>query len=216
MEFTQDEIRQQYDEEAFSYDFKIAIIERLTGIASLRRALLQKATGNVLEIAIGTGRTLPHYPQDCAVTGIDISPQMLRVARARAQKLHVDAELLEMDAQHLTFPDRMFDTVVMSLSLCTIPDPVKSLQEMKRVCKPDGKALLIQHGRSNVRWLARLQDRYADAWYKHHLGCRWNYRHEELVARAGWEIRSARKAFFGVVYAIEAIPSHAAPSPRHV
>ncbi len=138
MEFTQEQIRQEYDEAAPWYDVKISIVEGLTGIATMRRELLRKATGKVLEIAVGTGRNFPYYQKDCAITAIDPSPQMLERARRRAEKLHMHVHLQTMDAQDLVFSDHSFDTVVSSLSLCTIPDPVRALREVARVCRCDG------------------------------------------------------------------------------
>ncbi|MBI1813268.1 class I SAM-dependent methyltransferase [Candidatus Peregrinibacteria bacterium] len=207
MEFTQEEIRQKYDEEASWYDFRVSMLERLTGIARLRKELLRKATGKVLEIAVGTGRNFPYYPRDCAITAIDPSAQMLELARKRAETLHLHPHLQVMDAQALTFPNHSFDTVVSSLSLCTIPEPVRAVREVARVCHPDGKALLLEHGRSSIQWLARFQDRFSDAWYRRHMGCRWNREPLEFVRQAGFEILSARRSFFGIIHAIEAKPS---------
>ena len=211
MEFTQEEIRQQYDKDASWYDLHVSIIERLTGMKKLRRELLQKATGHVLEIAVGTGRTFSEYPEDCAITAIDLSTKMLEVAQKHAVELQIQPRLLPMDAHHLSFSNHSFNTVVMSLSLCTISDPFAALREMARVCQPDGKALFLQHGRSSVPWIARFQDRHADAWYRRHKGCLWNQDILRLVGEAGFEILSARRAFFGIIHAIEAKPSSSTP-----
>ncbi len=211
MEFTQEEIRQKYDEEAPLYDFHVSLVERLTGIARLRRQLLRKATGNVLEIAVGTGRNFLYYPKDCSITAIDPSAQMLELARKRAEKLNVHPHLQVMDAQTLAFLDQLFNIVVSSLSLCTIPDPVRALREMARVCCLDGKGLLLEHGRSSVQWLARLQDRLSDAWYRRHMGCRWNREPLQLIQEAGLEVLSHQQSFFGVLHVIEASPGHHYP-----
>ncbi|HLD71893.1 hypothetical protein A3A67_04005 [Candidatus Peribacteria bacterium RIFCSPLOWO2_01_FULL_51_18] len=205
MEFTQDEIRQGYDKAAPWYDLKISIVEGLMGIARLRRKLLRKATGKVLEIAVGTGRNFPYYPRGCAITAIDPSQQMLELAHRRAETLKMHPQLQTMDAQALAFPDHSFDTVVSSLSLCTIPDPVCALREVARVCCPDGKALLLEHGRSNTQWLARFQDRFS-AWYRQHCGCRWNHEPLQFVEDAGLEVLSHRRSFFGILHIIEARP----------
>ena len=207
MEFTQEEIRLKYDGEASRYDSRVSIVEWVTGIAKLRRNLLQKATGNILEIAVGTGRNFPYYPAGCTITGIDPSPAMLELACKRAEKLHMHPRLLPMSAEDLSFPDHSFDTVVSSLSLCTIPHPLSALREMTRVCRPDGKALFLEHGRSTVAWLAQLQDRFSDAWYNQHMGCRWNREPIDLVKQAGQSILSHRRSFFGIMHTIEAAPA---------
>jgi len=204
MEFTQEEIRQEYDRAAPWYDFHISMVEGLTGIARMRRTLLRKANGKILEIAVGTGRNFPYYPRNCTITAIDPSPQMLELAYKRAEKLHLHPELRVMDAQALDFPDRSFDTVVSSLGLCTIPEPVRALREVTRVCRPEGKALFLEHGRSSVQWIARLQDRFSDAWYRKHMGCRWNREPVQFIEKAGWKVLSHRRSFFGILHIIEA------------
>jgi ubiquinone/menaquinone biosynthesis C-methylase UbiE len=206
MEFTQEEIRQRYDKAAPWYDLQISILEGLIGVARLRRELLRKATGQVLEIAVGTGRNFSFYPKDCTITAIDPSSQMLEFARKRAKKLNMHTHLQVMDAQALAFPDHSFDTIVSSLSLCTIPDPVHALREVARVCRPDGKALFLEHGRSSVQWLARFQDRFSDAWYRKHMGCRWNREPLQFMQEAGLEMLSHRRLFFGILHVIEARP----------
>jgi ubiquinone/menaquinone biosynthesis C-methylase UbiE len=111
-----------------------------------------------------------------------------------------------MDAEALGFPDRAFDTVVSTLSTCTFPNPVHALREMSRVCRLDGAVLLIEHGRSNREWLARRQDRGADA-HERRFGCRWNREPLELVREAGLAIVRADRRFAGIFHAIEARPA---------
>jgi ubiquinone/menaquinone biosynthesis C-methylase UbiE len=104
-----------------------------------------RAEGEVLEVAIGTGLNLPHYPSGVRVTGIDISPQMLTVARERAAALGRAVRLQVGDAQALPFADAAFDTVVCTLGLCGIPDDRAAIAEMKRVLRPGGRLLLLDH-----------------------------------------------------------------------
>lgn len=207
MEFTQEEIRQEYERAAPWYDLRVSLIEGLTGITRLRRDLLRRASGNILEIAVGTGRNFPYYPRNCTIAAIDPSPKMLEFARRRAQKLNMHHHLQVMDAQTLAFPDHSFDTVVSSLSLCTIPDPVRALREVTRVCRPNGKVLHLEHGRSNVQWIARLQDRFSDAWYRRHMGCRWNREPLHFIEEAGFKVLSHHRSLFGILHVIEACPS---------
>ncbi len=121
-----------------------------------REWLCSKAGGNTLEVAIGTGRNLPHYPDQVNLTGIDLSPRMLEIARERAHTLGVQVDLREADAQHLPFADASFDTVVCALSLCAVPDLDATVTEMRRVLRPGGQLLLLDHVRPTflpVRWL---------------------------------------------------------------
>jgi ubiquinone/menaquinone biosynthesis C-methylase UbiE len=136
--------RRAWDQIAPSYDKKIALPERIQ-FAGGREWVCSRATGSTLEVAIGTGRNLAHYPQGVQVTGIDLSPSMLDIARERANELGVEVELLEGDAESLPFPDASFDTVVCTLSLCTIPDHARAIAEMTRVLKPGGTVLLLDH-----------------------------------------------------------------------
>jgi ubiquinone/menaquinone biosynthesis C-methylase UbiE len=197
-------LQQKYDQAAHWYDVGETMLGWL-GVGRLRQKLLQKASGKVLEVAVGTGKNLPHYPGGCNVTAIDLSPEMLNVARKRADRLDLDTTFYVMDAEALNFPDGSFDTVVSTLSTCTFPDPVKALQEMARVCHPDGKVLLLEHGRSSHPRLARFQDRRAEGFAKP-LGCHWNREPLELVRHAGLSPITAQRTFFGVLHTVEAIP----------
>jgi ubiquinone/menaquinone biosynthesis C-methylase UbiE len=133
-----------WDKSAPSYDKQMAFFEKIW-FGGGREWLAERAQGRVLEVAIGTGRNLPCYPEDTAVTGIELSPAMLAIARQRAADLGRDADLREGDAEHLPFADASFDTVVCALSLCTIPHPAAAIGEMKRVLVPGGRLLLLDH-----------------------------------------------------------------------
>ncbi len=175
----------------------------LLGISKARRQFLKRARGSVLEVAIGTGASLGDYGKDTKITGIDFSEKMLKRARKRAERLGREIDLLEMDAESLQFPDNSFDTVVSSLSLCTIPKPIIALQEMARVCRDDGRILLFEHGISNRGWLARWLDRNAES-HAQGFGCHWNRDHLSQVREAGLTIHSIERRLLGVIYAIEA------------
>lgn len=140
-------VRRIYDESSGSYDSKIRFPERLL-FKGGREWVCSQARGEVLEVAIGTGRNLPFYPKEIHLTGVDLSPAMLEAARTRAQELGVDADLHVGDAQALPFPEGAFDTVVITLSLCTIPDDHAALAEASRVLKPGRRLLLLEHVRS--------------------------------------------------------------------
>lgn len=110
--------------------------------------MCSRARGDVLEIAVGTGRNLPLYPPDVRITGIDLSASMIAIARARAIELGRDADLRVGDAQSLDLPDAAFDSVVCTLGLCSVPDPRAVAAEMRRVLRPGGRVLLLEHVRS--------------------------------------------------------------------
>lgn len=199
-----DEIRKLYNESAPSYDFNLSLLEACTGLKRMRQRLMQRAHGNVLAIAIGTGKDIPLYPENCRVTGIDLSEGMLAIAKKKAAALKRDVTLLQMDAQVLTFADASFDTVICTLALCTIPSPIAALKEMKRVCKPDGKILLLEHGRSSVPFIARMQDFFADGWIRK-VGCHLNRRPQDLVTEAELKIHDHKSSLFGVLHAMEVV-----------
>jgi ubiquinone/menaquinone biosynthesis C-methylase UbiE len=133
-----------WEKNAPTYDKQIAFFERIQ-FGGGRQWLGARARGRVLEVAIGTGLNLAHYPADVTLTGVELSPAMLAIARQRAADLGLDADLREGDAQRLPFGDESFDTVVCALSLCTIPDPVAAIAEAKRVLVPGGRLLLLDH-----------------------------------------------------------------------
>lgn len=198
-------LQRKYDRAARWYDPAETLLGWL-GLGRLRHKLLRKASGDVLEVAVGTGKNLPYYPRGCNVTATDLSPEMLTVARKRADRLDIDMTFYVMDAEALDFPDGSFDTVVSTLSTCTFPDPIKALREMARVCRPGGKILLLEHGRSSHPRLAHFQDRRAEGFAKP-LGCHWNREPLELVGHAGLSTVMARRTFFGIVHTIEATRS---------
>jgi ubiquinone/menaquinone biosynthesis C-methylase UbiE len=116
-----------------------------------------RAAGDVLEVAIGTGRNLPYYPEEVRLTGIDWSASMLSIAAGRAAGLGRQVDLRPGDAQALNFPDGSFDTVVCTLALCAIPDDRQAVTEMARVLRPGGRLLLVDHVAARSRALRALQ-----------------------------------------------------------
>ncbi len=153
-------VRQIYDRNASRYDSAIRVMEKLL-LGDGRRWACDQARGNVLEIAVGTGRNLPCYPADIRLTGIDVSPAMLERARERAAALGRAVDVRVGDAQALDFRNDTFDTIVCTLALCTIPDDRAALAEMERVLRTGGRLLLLEHVRSPVlpvRAIQRLLD----------------------------------------------------------
>jgi len=122
-----------------------------------RRWVCEHTHGEVLEVAIGTGLNLAFYPDGVRLTGVDLSPAMLEIAHQRARELGIEVNLREGDAQGLPLPDESFDTVVCTLALCNIPDDRKAVAEMKRVLRPGGRLLLLDHVRAASRLGRALQ-----------------------------------------------------------
>jgi ubiquinone/menaquinone biosynthesis C-methylase UbiE len=199
-----EQIRQKYNQFAPWYDLAVGLPE-LLGVRVLRRRLLQRASGRVLEVAVGTGKNLRYYSRSCQLTAVDLSRAMLDIARKRANRLGLDMTFEVMDAEQLAFADQCFDTVVDSLTLCTFPDSIMALHEMARVCKPTGRLLLLEHGRSHRAWLGRWQDRRA-ARHARQLGCQWNREPLVLVQQAGLQLLAVQRIFFGVLQVMEVMP----------
>jgi len=145
---TTERVRSYYEQFAPRYERKGRFWERVLSMEPGRQWVASNATGDVLEIGIGTGMNLPFYVADVRLTGVDLSPAMLSEARRRAAELGREVDLREADAQALEFPDGQFDTVVFSLCLCSIPDDRRAVAEGVRVLKPSGRMLLIEHVRS--------------------------------------------------------------------
>lgn len=140
--------RRVWQQAAPDYDRKISGFER-GFLAGAREWIGARAAGRVLEVAIGTGRSLPHYPAGVTITGVDLAPAMLDESRRTAARLGLDVELREGDAEALPFDDGRFDTVVCALGLCSIPRPAVAIGEMARVLRPGGALLLLDHVRSS-------------------------------------------------------------------
>ena len=158
-------VRRVYEREAGNYDQNVKLPERLL-FAGGREWVCAQAEGEVLEIAVGTGRNLPHYPDGVRLTGIEFVPAMLEVARRRAVELGRPVELRLGDAQALEFEDATFDTVVCTLSLCTIPDDRAAVAEVRRVLRPGGRFVLLEHVRSPVRAVRGVQRLLAPAFVR--------------------------------------------------
>ena len=137
------------------YDFLDLPME--TFFSEWRRKMLREASGKTLEVGVGTGNNIPYYPKDVELTGIDFSEKMISKARKKYGKWD-NLQLLEMDAENMQFEDNTFDTVVTSCVFCSVPDPVRGLKEIKRVCKKDGIILMLEHVRSNKKVTGKIMD----------------------------------------------------------
>ncbi|MFI6307066.1 class I SAM-dependent methyltransferase [Amycolatopsis thailandensis] len=145
-----------WDGKSRSYDREMQFLDRKL-FGDSRAWACGQATGDVLEVAVGTGLNLPLYPDGIALTGIDLSDGMLAIARGRAERLGHPVTLNQADAHDLPFDAGSFDTVVCTLGLCAIPDDGKALREMARVLRPGGRLILLDHIASSSRAVRGLQ-----------------------------------------------------------
>ena len=199
-----DDIADLYDDMAAQYA-RWRFADRLVA-GPFRKGLFGDAEGRVLDVACGSGVNFRYLPEGTQLVGVDVSSEMVAAAQAELRRLRRGGTVYEMDAQDLQFPDDSFDTVVSALSTCTFPDPIAALDEMARVCKPGGRVLLFEHGRSDNELVGRLQDWRADAHYENHA-CRWTQEPLENVAASALDVVDSEVRFLGMVTSIEARPA---------
>ena len=155
----------------------------------LRKLLLQGARGEVLEIGLGTGLNLPHYPGGVSwLYAVDPAPLLPDRVTRRSRAVAFPVQIKQVSAETLPFDDRTFDCVVSTWTLCTIPDPVKALREVRRVLKPDGMFLFLEHGRSEDDKVAAWQDRLNPVQNIIGCGCNLNRKIDQIIAQAGLKI----------------------------
>lgn len=169
------------------------LLDVACGMKALQRqraTLVSQARGRVLEIGIGTGRNLPFYDRDKleSLQGLDPAAQMHGLARKRARKAGLDIELLTLPAERISADDESFDTVLSTFTLCTIPDAVTALREMRRVLKPDGVLLFCEHGLAPDASVRRWQDRLTPVWKPIAGGCHLNRDIPALLAEGGFVV----------------------------
>ena len=151
-----------------------------------------KENDRVLDVGVGTGLTLPLYPRNCHVTGIDISKEMLRQARKKVEKYGMsNVEILEMDACDLEFEDDSFDFVVATHIISVVPEPFKVVNEMRRVAKPDGKLVIVNHFVSSNPLIAKMEN-MCDPFFRK-LGWRMDMSLEDLISETDLKVNKTLK-----------------------
>ena len=152
-----EKIKKRYNRISKVYDLLEKPMESMA-MGEWREKLIDKIEGNkVLEIGVGTGKNFIYYPENLDVTGIDFSEKMLEKAKDKI-KDKKNIKLIEMDAQSMNFPDNTFDTVVTTCVFCSVPDPVEGLKEIRRVCKNNGKVIMLEHMRSSNKVVGKFMD----------------------------------------------------------
>lgn len=190
-----------WDAGAGRYDAMTECLERRF-LAASRRWIGQRAVGDVLEVAIGTGANLDHYATDVRLTGLDWSSGMLDLARVRARRLGRGVSLLRGDAASLPFADASFDTVTATFAMCSVPDIEGALRESLRVLRPQGTLLLADHVRG--RWPLSLVQRLLDAITVPLQGEYWTRRPMLLLRQWGVEVTEAERTTFGAIERLSA------------
>jgi ubiquinone/menaquinone biosynthesis C-methylase UbiE len=173
------------------------------GLRDMRRDLLAGARGRVLELGAGTGLNLELYP--AAVTDLTLTepdPHMIKQLRKRVSEESREAKVVEAPAEKLPFEDDSFDTVAVTLVLCTVPDPAAALREIKRVLKPEGRFLFLEHVRSPEPGLAKWQDRLEKPWRFLGDGCHCNRDTVSAISAAGFELGELERPKFPKVVPI--------------
>jgi ubiquinone/menaquinone biosynthesis C-methylase UbiE len=154
--------------------------------------LLEQVSGDVLEVGVGTGVNLAYYPSGISLTGIDFSPRMLDLARKKVDNNYYpyEVQLLEADIQELPFQDQSFDYIVSTCVFCSVPNPIQGLKELKRVCKPAGKIVMLEHMRSENQLLGLGMDLFnpitVNLW-----GANINRRTMENIKKAGLKVEKS-------------------------
>jgi ubiquinone/menaquinone biosynthesis C-methylase UbiE len=180
-----------------------SLVER-SSYGTWRELLWSKVEGTyILEVGVGTGKNFPYYPKDAEITAIDFSDKMLERARNKAIKHGVRVNLQQMDVQNLEFKDNTFDTVVASFVFCSVPDPIRGLQEVERICKPGGKVVLLEHVLSASPFLAWMMN-LVNPVVVRTMGPNINRRTAENVATSGLKVEAVTDLAAGIFKLIEA------------
>ncbi|WP_102143133.1 class I SAM-dependent methyltransferase [Mycobacterium hubeiense] len=186
-----------WDKKSRNYDKEMTFFDRHL-FGDSRTWACGQATGEVLEVAVGTGLNLEAYPQDVTLTGIDLSDAMLDIARHRATELGRTATLQQGDAHQLPFGDASFDTVVCTFGLCAIPDHTRAIDEMTRVLRPGGRLILVDHIASSSR-VARGVQRFLEIFTVPLGGEHFLRRPLNHVRSTGFDIEQAQRFKLGLV-----------------
>ena len=165
-------------------------------VAARRSAVIPRATGSVLEIGIGSGLNLRFYtPAVTRLRGVDPSAELLSMARRKVDRATFPVELICQSAEQLPVDSRSIDTVVMTWVLCSIPNPLEALREMKRALRPGGRLLFVEHGFSPDPRVQAWQRRINPMWRRIAGGCNVDRKIDELIRSAGFRFAELQTGY---------------------
>ncbi|MET7427172.1 class I SAM-dependent methyltransferase [Dactylosporangium sp. NPDC005555] len=199
------DVARKYQRLGGGYDKVSALLDR-TAVSRMRAQLVARATGDVLEVAVGTGANLRHYPPGVRLTGLDVAAKALRAASRRAGTLAVEWTPVSGDAARLPLADASVDTVVCTLAGCTFPSPDRAFAEIRRVLRPHGQALFLEHVRS-ASVAGRVVLRAVTPLTRAALGCHPDRDTVPAIAGAGFTIEVLDRAVGGLFLSIRATPT---------
>jgi ubiquinone/menaquinone biosynthesis C-methylase UbiE len=200
-----EKIKARYDRISPYYDPMEFLLEKLV-FSRWRRKIFDSLNGDtILEVGVGTGKNMDFYPVDKPITAIDFSQGMLSRARRKAESKGVKVDLFDMDVQNLQFGDQSFDTIVATFVFCSVPDPIRGLQEIKRVSKKGGKIILLEHVRPGCTLLGKIFDLLNPFTVKF-MGVNINRNPVENIERADLHLLEEQNLFRDVVKLIVANP----------
>lgn len=206
-----EKIKKRYNRIAPVYDLMEGLMEK-GKMNSWRQDLWDKVKeyvpekeGKLLEAGVGTGKNIKFYPEDIEIYAIDFSENMLDEARKKAEENNKVVNFMNMDIQNLEFPEDHFDIIVTSCVFCSVPDPVIGLKELKRVCKPEGKIIMLEHMRTHKEPLGSLMDTFN--WVSLYTwGANINRETMKNIKKAGLEIFEVNDLFMDIVKEIILTP----------
>jgi ubiquinone/menaquinone biosynthesis C-methylase UbiE len=174
----------------------INLAMRNRALLPYRRRVLSAAQGRVLEIGIGSGLNLPLYPSPVdEVVGLEPSPRLIAMAERAAGRSSIPIRLIEGSAEAIPLDDQSLDTVVITWTLCSIPQAIAALREMRRVLKSNGQLLFVEHGRAPEEHICKWQDRLTPAWKRIGGGCHLNRPIRLLIESAGFRIEQLETGY---------------------
>lgn len=199
--------KEVHDFLAPKYDKLVATDEAVTGVSKLRAKLGQDAKGEVLEIAVGSGRNLPFYgPSVSKITAIDYSQEMMKQAMTKSCSKPVNFVLGDVHSLEASTAGKRFDTIVDSFGLCSFEDPVLALKQMQQACKPGGQILLLEHGASDSKWMRAYMNSKACS-HAHSWACIFNRDIDAILEASGLIVEHKERKHFGTTYYVVARPS---------
>lgn len=184
------------------YDFFMYPLERRV-FKEIRRDLLARAQGKVIEVGSGTGINFPLYQHVESVTAIEPSSYMIKRSELNKELAVIPLDIIQANAERLPFETDSYDTVVATLVFCTIPNVDKALKEMKRICKPNGKILLFEHVKMDNPILAKLQIYLTPFWKKICDGCHLDRETVHLLESNGFQVVEIKKFYRGLFVMVE-------------